>query len=230
MAFSNVLRQHDPGPEVRPGARDRGAAARNGDVVVNGDRMDVTWKLKEGMKWSDGEPITCDDLEATWKWIMDPDNTGLAAGTTGWEDISRSRHGAGTDCVVHFSQDLRGLPRALHARSCRSTTSRRSPSRTRRRKLYPLGDAEQGVYSGPYIPTEIQSDAQITFAPTRTGSTIGGHAPYLDKVIFKYYGDAAAMIAGYRAGEIDVADGPQRHRHPVAVRHPAGRSRRSTTR
>ncbi|TMC63387.1 MAG: hypothetical protein E6J17_05220, partial [Chloroflexi bacterium] len=39
----------------------------NGGAVVNGDNMDVTWKLKPGIKWSDGQPITCADLEATWK-------------------------------------------------------------------------------------------------------------------------------------------------------------------
>ena len=46
----------------------------NGGVVVNGTKMDVTWKLHDGGKWSDGSPMTCADLEATWKWIMDPAN------------------------------------------------------------------------------------------------------------------------------------------------------------
>ena len=59
----------------------------NGGVTVDGERMSVNWRLKPGMKWSDGQPITCADLEATWQWNMHPDNTGLAGGTTGWEDI-----------------------------------------------------------------------------------------------------------------------------------------------
>src|SRR4051812_44559743 len=53
----------------------------NGGAVVNGDNMDVTWKLKPGIKWSDGQPITCADLEATWKWVMDKDQAGLYGGT-----------------------------------------------------------------------------------------------------------------------------------------------------
>ena len=37
----------------------------NGGVKVpgdNGDAMTVTWKLRDGLKWSDGEPLTCDDF------------------------------------------------------------------------------------------------------------------------------------------------------------------------
>src|ERR1035437_828235 len=56
----------------------------NNGVKMIGAGMDVTWTLKSGMQWSDGNPINCDDLTATWKWIMDKDNTGLAGGTTGW--------------------------------------------------------------------------------------------------------------------------------------------------
>ena len=82
----------------------------NGGVVLKGAGMDVTWNLKPGMKWSDGQPINCDDVKATWQWIMDPANTGLAGGTVGWENITGVDGGTGTTCVVHFGSDLRGLP------------------------------------------------------------------------------------------------------------------------
>src|SRR6266550_4355963 len=62
----------------------------NGGVKVpgdSGDAMTVTWKLRSGLKWSDGQPLTCDDFKFTQDWIMDKDNTGLYAGTTGYEDV-----------------------------------------------------------------------------------------------------------------------------------------------
>ena len=67
-----------------------------------GTGMDVTWKLKTGMLWSDGSPISCADLEATWKWVMDPAQTGLYAGVTGWDQITGIDGGTGTTCVMHF--------------------------------------------------------------------------------------------------------------------------------
>jgi peptide/nickel transport system substrate-binding protein len=73
------------------------------------------------------------------------------------------------------------------------------------KKLYAFDNVTAGVYSGPYMPVEVKTNAQITYAPNPNWATISGHAPYLGKLIFKYYGDAVAMVAGYRAGEFDLA-------------------------
>lgn len=178
----------------------------NGGVVVNGDKMDVKWELKDGMKWSNGDPINCDDVIATWKWIMDPAQAGLVGGVIGWEDIG-SIDGAGTTtCTVHFNKIYEGylglmdpiLPAKYLAKYSVADAAK---------KLYPMANPTDGVYSGPYIPTEIRTDAQITYAANPNWQTISGHAPYLDKVIFKYYGDIDAQIAGYKANEYDVGFG-----------------------
>ena len=52
----------------------------NGGVKVpgdDGDAMTVTWTLRDGLKWSDGEPLTCDDFKYAWEWVLDPDNVGV---------------------------------------------------------------------------------------------------------------------------------------------------------
>ena len=76
----------------------------NHGVALNGDGMDVTWRLRPGMKWSDGQPINCDDIKATWAWMVNKDqpNGVLAAGTIGWQDVTGVDGGVGTDCVLHF--------------------------------------------------------------------------------------------------------------------------------
>jgi peptide/nickel transport system substrate-binding protein len=181
----------------------------NGDVTVNGTAMDVLWHLKKNMQWSDGTPITCDDLIATWKWIMDKDNTGLAAGTTGWEDITDITGAGGTDCTMKFGKLYSGylslVAPLLPAKYITSVAVKDA-----NKSLYQLKDPTKGVYSGPYIPTLVKTDDRIEFAPNPKFQTIGlgdqakAHAPYLDQVIFKYYGEAAAMIAGYKAGDFDI--------------------------
>jgi peptide/nickel transport system substrate-binding protein len=176
----------------------------NGDVTMVGAGMDVTWKLKSGMQWSDGSAITCDDLSGTWKWIMDPANTGLAGGTIGWEDISGVDGGSGTTCVMHFSKVYEGylylVAPLLPAKYIQSIAIADAP-----KKLYPLDNLKSGVYDGPYTPTEAQADAQITTVSNSKWSTISGHAPSVDQLIWKYYADAATMLQGYKAGEYDVA-------------------------
>ena len=176
----------------------------NGEVKMNGAGMDVTWTLKSGMQWSDGTAITCDDLVATWKWIMDPANTGLAGGTTGWEDISGIDGASTTTCVEHFSKVYEGylylVAPLLPAKYIQSVSVADAP-----KKLYPLDNLKSGVYDGPYIPTDAASDSQVTTVANPKWSTISGKAPAVDQVIWKYYADAATMLQGYKAGEYDVA-------------------------
>jgi peptide/nickel transport system substrate-binding protein len=176
----------------------------NGQVKMNGAGMDVTWTLKTGMQWSDGTPINCDDMTGTWKWIMDPANTGLAGGTVGWEDISGITGGTGTTCVMSFSKVYEGylylVAPLLPAKYISSISVADAPT-----KLYPLNNLKSGVYDGPYIPTDLATDSQITTVSNAKWSTISGKAPAVDQVIWKYYADAATMLQGYKAGEYDIA-------------------------
>jgi peptide/nickel transport system substrate-binding protein len=175
----------------------------NGGVVINGSGMDVTWDLRAGMKWSDGSPITCADVTATWKWIMDPANTGLAGGVVGWDQITGIDGGTTTTCVIHFKSQYEGylslISPVLPAAYLSTIAVADAPT-----KLYPLNNLASGVYSGPYIPTSVVTDAQMTLVPNPNWATISGHAPYLTSVVWKYYGAADTMIAGFKAGEYDL--------------------------
>ncbi len=44
----------------------------NGRVAA--DLKTVTYTLQDGIVWSDGEPLTAEDVVFTWKWIVDPAN------------------------------------------------------------------------------------------------------------------------------------------------------------
>ncbi len=43
---------------------------QNGELAADGTA--VTWKLKEGVVWSDGQPFTADDVVFTWQFVTDP--------------------------------------------------------------------------------------------------------------------------------------------------------------
>jgi peptide/nickel transport system substrate-binding protein len=178
---------------------------QNGGVVPTGGGMDVTWTLRAGMMWSDGRPINCDDILATWKWVMDPANSGLAGGTVGWGDVTGVDGGAGTNCVMHFGKVYEGylnlVSPLLPAHYITTVPVKDAPT-----GLYPLGNLASGVYSGPYIPRTVVADTQITMVPNPNWQTISGHAPYLASVIWKYYGGTDTEIAGYKAGEFDVGN------------------------
>jgi peptide/nickel transport system substrate-binding protein len=51
----------------------------NGQVAADG--KSVTWKLKQGVQWSDGEPFGADDVLFTYEYITNPDVGSVSAGT-----------------------------------------------------------------------------------------------------------------------------------------------------
>ena len=40
--------------------------------TLSDDHKTVTWKLRPNLKWSDGEPITSDDIKFTWEAVSNP--------------------------------------------------------------------------------------------------------------------------------------------------------------
>src|SRR3954470_4567728 len=52
-------------------------------TVENGllaeDLKSVTYKLLDGIKWADGEPLTANDAVFTWQWVVEPANAASSA-------------------------------------------------------------------------------------------------------------------------------------------------------
>jgi peptide/nickel transport system substrate-binding protein len=178
----------------------------NGGVVLKNAGMNVTWKLKSGMQWSDGEPINCDDVKATWTWNMDPANAGLTSGTAGWEDISGIDGGIGTTCMVHYSRVYEGYLN-LFSPVLPAHYLATVPVKDAAAKLYPLNNPSTGVYSGPYIPKVTKARAQITLVPNPKWQTISGHAPWLGSVTWNFLGGPDSVIAAFKAGGYDAGQG-----------------------
>lgn len=64
-------------------------------AVISDDKKTYTFKLKDDLKWSDGEPITTDDIEFTYKVMADKSYTGPQDMNTidiaGWKDYNEGK-------------------------------------------------------------------------------------------------------------------------------------------
>ena len=121
----------------------------NGGVTLgeNGDAMTVTWKLRDGLKWSDGEPLTCDDFKYTWEWVMDPDQAGVV--TTGFDIITAIDCPSDTDMVWHFSKVFEGYL-TLIDRPAAAPLPREDPGQgPGERRRVPPGRDRQAAGLGP---------------------------------------------------------------------------------
>lgn len=184
------------------------ATTANGDVQVpgaNGDAMTVTWKLKADLKWSDGQPLTCDDFAYTWKWNMDPANTGLFGGTVGYDSITAVDCPDATTIVYHYKEVyeayyLLGTPLPKHYF-----------------EPIPMADQVKGKGMQPADLPKMPVSGAFKFQSVTAGQELrlvrndqykgfkSNQSANLDTLIWHWYGDADAMIAGFAAGEVDFA-------------------------
>ncbi len=217
--FSNLV-EVTPDLKYVPGLATSVPTLANGGVVLKGGGMDVTWKLKPNMQWSDSSPINCDDIKATWMWVLNKDNSGLAEGTVGWQDVTGVDGGGGNTCVMHFDKIYEGyLTLVSPLLPARYLTV--IPVKGAKTKLYPMDNLVKGVYSGPYLPSSVTPHASITLKPNPYWQTISGHAPWLSSVVWKYYGDVNTMIDGFTKGEYDLGQDLDNTNDPALASIPA---------
>ncbi|MCC6315594.1 MAG: peptide ABC transporter substrate-binding protein [Thermomicrobiales bacterium] len=174
-------------------------------TVQNGllaeDLGSVTYKLRDDIVWSDGEPLTADDVVFTWQWIMDPANASVSAGVYGIikEITAEDAHTAKvtfTNPTANWFEPHAGA---------------------RWGYVYPkhvldVEDAaaaneaflQKPVCTGPYVVDTFAANDQITYVinekyrePTK---------PYFSKINLKGGGDAAsAARAVLQTGDFDFA-------------------------
>jgi len=179
----------------------------NGGVKVpgdGGDAMTVTWNLRPNLKWSDGEPLTCDDFKYAWEWVLDPTNVGVV--TSGFSDIGTFDCPSDTQMLLHYKNIYEGY-----------ITTQVAPLPRHYLEKFPVADQVNGAgmratevadlpVSGAFKFESVtpQQELRLVKNPNYTSFATGKPA-HLDSLIFKWYGDADLMIAGYKAGEIDIA-------------------------
>ncbi|NBO20836.1 MAG: hypothetical protein EBU97_02555, partial [Rhodobacteraceae bacterium] len=67
---------------------------------VSADLTTITWKLKSGLKWSDGSPVTSADAKFTWQYCTAPD--GGCAQASRYEGIKDIETPDDQTVVIHF--------------------------------------------------------------------------------------------------------------------------------
>jgi peptide/nickel transport system substrate-binding protein len=72
--FYEPLAGWDPDGNLVPVLAAEIPSVENGGLAKDG--LSVTWKLKQGVKWHDGQPFTADDCVFNWQYAADPRDRG----------------------------------------------------------------------------------------------------------------------------------------------------------
>jgi peptide/nickel transport system substrate-binding protein len=169
------------------------------------DGLTYTYTLRDGLTWSDGEPITADDVVWTIETSKEQE----------WENY------------VYFTQYL--TVTALDERTVQVTSSIPTPQLPDMGFIIlpkhiwePLGDADgvashdgtDGVGSGPFVlaPDGFQDQQAVTMVANPNWYGWEGEEPPVDQIIFRHFENSDAMVAALESGEIDAA-----HNVPAAA-------------
>ena len=168
---------------------------------VSEDGLTITWKLRDGLLWSDGSPLTADDAVFTWEYCTHPE-TGCT-GIDNFDGVASVEAPDDTTVVVTFDKFTPypytafvtgGAPIISRAQfgDCVGTAAQTCSEQN----LSPLG-------TGAYRLTDFKVNDVATY---ERNPHYRGEPAYFDKVIFKGGGDAAsAARAVLETGEADFA-------------------------
>jgi peptide/nickel transport system substrate-binding protein len=162
---------------------------------LSADKLTVTWKLLPDLKWSDGQPITSDDVKFTWEALSNP-TSGALSGTGGIDLISSIDTPDDLTAVVHYSSPWAGyLAQFAFGIFPRHATGDPGDMSNWEWNRQPVG-------AGPFVVTEWASGESITMEPNAYYFQAG--KPYLSKLIFRVVPEPAAQIALMKQGEAQV--------------------------
>lgn len=159
---------------------------------LSNDYLTVTWKLREGLKWSDGEPITSDDIKFTVEVLSSPDS-GALSGTGGFDSVTGVETPDELTAVITYSTPYPGyLAQFAYGLLPRHATGDPADMANWEWNRNP-------VSAGPFIVSDWASGESITM--TRNPNYFEEGKPYLDSLVFAIVPEPAAQTAMMLNGE-----------------------------
>jgi peptide/nickel transport system substrate-binding protein len=180
-------------------------------VAVSDDGKTYTFKLRDGVRFTNGEPLTSADVLWSWNFYMKPDtNWRCRADFDGSHELKvDSVETPDPRTVVYRLNQPYGLFLATLARpDCGGTGILNKAS------LKPDGTWDKPVATGPFMLGEWKRGQYVSLAKnphyanrsdaTRVDGFTGSKRPLVDEVRFMFIPDSATKNAAIGRGDIDV--------------------------
>lgn len=188
-----------PTPDVLVLAKEM-PSVQNGGLSADG--TSVTWKLKDGVTWSDGTPFTADDVIFTWKYITEPKN-----GATTLSNYDTIKDITATDKMtvkITFKAPtaiwylpFTGANGAVLPKHVLSTCT---DAKNCPYNLKPIG-------TGPFVVSDFVSGDHVNYKANDKFRE--PNAPYFAAIDMKGGGDAVTAVKAVQTGQVDYAWNPQ---------------------
>ena len=164
------------------------------------DLTSVTFKLKEGVLWSDGEPFTANDVVFTWEWVTNPSNASVNAEV--WSIIESMEAVDDHTVTVTFAQPVAAWfePFTTH------TYGGIYPAHVFDNDINNKNEDfwMKPVGTGPFVIESLTPEDQVIYVANENYRE--PNKPFFSRVLLKGGGDAAAAArAVCQTGEYHYA-------------------------
>ncbi len=195
----------------------------NGDVKVTGTTMAVTYKLRHGVKWQDGQAFTSKDVQDTANFFYlkykDNNPTPLLS-TSGWDQISSVDTPDDFTAVVNYKSifgpylTLFSGPEGVLPSHLLQQTWTAGGDMTKAKLSIDLTSSNSAAFkgsdtwdkwlvgTGPFVFKEWVSGDHMTMV--RNNNYWGSHKAYLDQITVKFEPDTNTELADLRTATVDL--------------------------
>ncbi|MDP9463011.1 MAG: ABC transporter substrate-binding protein, partial [Actinomycetota bacterium] len=159
----------------------------------SGDGLTWTYKMRTDMRWSDGEPMTADDVKYTIDRANEEEwNSHISITANLTAEVVDDSTLEITTSVPDPRLPLLGvyvIPKHIYEKISADDM--------------PNYAAEDKIGGGPFMLDEVQTE----FTRLVRNPNWFGKKPAMDEVIFRFYADSNAQFQALKSGEIDALDG-----------------------
>lgn len=160
---------------------------------ISDDGLQITYHLRPGIKWSDGEPVRAQDVLFTWDAIMNPDNQVITR--SGYDKIESVTATDDTTVVVQFSTFYGPFLTLFEYVLPEHVLGAQPDMNNAEFNTHPVG-------TGPFMVEEWSPGDYLSLVPNPYYREEG--KPYLDQLIFKVVPSRETGVAMLQTGEVDV--------------------------
>jgi peptide/nickel transport system substrate-binding protein len=183
----DFLTNYDP-------ADDHAIGALATSWTTSADKLTWTFTIRDGMKWSDGQPVTADDV--AWTYTLMMTNTDAATANGNFVANFAKVSANGNQLVITLKQaqstmlalDIPVVPKHVWASHVADIGKFNNDAQ------FPV------VGDGPFILTGYQKDQYLTLD---ANPNYWRGKPGFDHLVFKFYKDADAEVEALKKGEVD---------------------------
>jgi ABC-type transport system substrate-binding protein len=162
---------------------------------VSPDGKVFTFRLRQGVKFHDGQEMTAEDLKFALDYTLEPKNAAY-----GYKALSLIERGEAPDAYTLRIYTKRPAPALLTTLAQISSIM-----------AIPRGSLQEGVDklaafppgTGPFKFVEWQARQRIVFD---RNEAYWGHKPYVDRVVLAPIGEDSVRFTALRAGDVDVVE------------------------